>query len=244
MSNKIKIITWKWKGKTTKNKPEYTARHVEVLYNMLQRNVSIPFDFLCITDDDKNLPGYIQTYPLWKDLRNMSGCYTRLKACSDEMKELLGPRFFSFDLDCVILKDITDIIQTKGNFAIWEDHKKRKTPYCGSLWMYTPGTVPKIWNKFNPKQTPQKTRAAGYRVGTDQAYFSYLFYPNAKSWTKEHGIYNFKTHIENRRRLDKPSEQPGELPANARIVFFNGGGIDPSFKDLQDRYSWIRNNWL
>jgi hypothetical protein len=239
----VKIITWKWKGKTTKNKPEYTAKHVTVLYNMLLRNVKIPFEFICITDDPSGLPEEINTYPLWKDMKNMSGCYRRLKAFSPEMEEVLGPKFFSFDLDCVILRDITDIIETKGNFAIWEDTKKRNTPYCGSLWMYRTGAIPKIWNKFNPNKSPQAAKAAGYRVGTDQAYLSHLFYPSAKTWTVKDGIYNFKTRIENRRRLDKPSEEPGQLPDNARVIFFNGGGIDPSFVELQKRYPWIRKHW-
>lgn len=244
MSN-LKIVTWKWKGNTTKNKPEYTAEHVNVHYSMVKRNVQIPFDYICVTDDAEGLNSDIQVVPIWDDLKYMGGCYLRLKAFSNEMVDVFGPKFISMDLDCVIVDDITNLVNIDVGFAIWENTNKRKTPYCGGMFMCKPGVYQHVWDDFDPKESPLKAKRKGFTVGTDQAWLSYLFYPDAPhTWTHENGIYNFKIDIEKRVRLDQPPLVINKkLPDNAKIIFFNGGQVDPSYKKLQENYPWIKEHW-
>ncbi len=255
----LNIVTWKWKQPPNpprnKRKPcEFSAKHVNTLYNMVSRHLHIPFNFICITDDPEGINPDIKIIPIWKDYLDVHGCYVRLKAFSDEAKHFLGSKFVSFDLDCVITNNITPLLDRDEDFMIWEDREKRRTPYCGSLWMHKPGTHTHIWNNFDINQSMKKTREAGFVTGTDQAYLSYKFYSNVATWTKEDGIYNFKIHImkkqvyrRTRRDVRYKKEfvelHDGQLPEDARIVFFNGTNVDPSLPSLQEKYPWIKEHW-
>ena len=259
----LNIVTWKWKQPPNpprnKRKPcEFSARHVNTLYNMVSRHLHIPFNFICITDNPEGIAPDIKVIPIWKDYLNIHGCYVRLKAFSSEMKDILGPKFVSFDLDCVITNDITPLLNVDEDFMIWEDFERRKTPYCGSLWMHKPGTRPDVWEDFNINKSPKEAYNAGFITGTDQAYLSHKFYPDARTWTKEDGIYNFKVHImkksiykyigkrdirSKKRKKELIEINNGKLPEDARIVFFNGTNVDPSLPVLQEKYPWIKEHW-
>jgi len=120
----INVITWKWKQPPNpprnKRKPcEFSAKHVNVLYSMVSRHLHMPFNFICLTDDPHGINPNIQTIPIWRNYLNTHGCYVRLKAFSNEAKDLLGPKFVSFDLDCVIVNDIIPLFDRDEEFMIW-----------------------------------------------------------------------------------------------------------------------------
>ena len=47
------IVCVKWGNK-------YISQYVNVLYNMCQRNTTVPYEFHCITDDPKGLDPHIK----------------------------------------------------------------------------------------------------------------------------------------------------------------------------------------
>ena len=70
----IDVICWKWKP-LEGFRTEFTAYHVNVLYDMVKRNTTIPFRFNCVTDDAEGIDDNIRIIPLWddcKDLKNPS----------------------------------------------------------------------------------------------------------------------------------------------------------------------------
>ena len=112
----------------------------------------------------------------------------------------------------------------------------------------------------------QKSVERGMKKGSDQSWIAACLYPNEQVWLPEKdGIYNFNYHLRRRDKwvqkriypkdkYGKKAKQPrlrwvlrengwnGELPDNARIVFFPGPQ-DPSQEWLQEEYPWIKEHY-
>ena len=213
----LTIVTWLWKGSAWRSC--YAAEHVNALERMVAANLTIPHRFICVTDipEGINCP----TVPLdWEIKTNtperQANCYRRLKAFSEDSRSWLGDRFVSIDLDVVVMKDITPIIdRPQDDFVILEG---TAAPYNGSMWMMDTGCRRKVWDDFVPDSSPQKVQAlsnqAGGRryYGSDQAWISAKL-PHEKMWTRKDGIYQFQADI----------DKGLPFPADARMVFFAGG---------------------
>lgn len=241
----IQVVCWKWnRGKHPKKKLIFTHEHVNRLFNMVSRNLKIDHEFVCITDDPLKINPKIRIVPLWDDYRNFDGCYLRLKAFSESMKTVIGGRFVWIDLDCVIVDDITSILNRNEDFIIWNGLSSKVTPYNGSMLMMDAGARSQVWETFpgvpsithkTPKYNTNEIWNMSNYVGTDQAWISHCLGPNEKTWNSNDGVYSFKTHIKDQGIVD--------LPKNSRIIFFNGKG-DPSQEPLQENYPWIKHNWV
>jgi hypothetical protein len=228
----ITIITWLWK--TTGWRNGYNASHVNALERMVSSNLSIPHIFKCITDMPEGIN--CETIPLWENPPTNThptrpNCFRRLKAFSEEMRPLLGDRFLSLDLDCVILGDITPIVNRSEDFLILEGSA---APYNGSMWMMNTGCRKHVYEQFHPIESPnvanRQIAPNGKRFhGSDQAWISYKI-PGEKTWGKQDGIYQYVYDIKNH----------SSLPENAKIVFYAGGEkpwSSPNFTKLQHVYN-------
>lgn len=101
----IRIVCWKWNPLGPKwNRAKYTADHVNRFASMVNRHLSMPHEIVCITDDPAGIDrSAVRIVPMWDDVREFGMCWTRLKVFKPEMADLIGPRFVSIDLDCVIV---------------------------------------------------------------------------------------------------------------------------------------------
>jgi len=262
----LKIVTFKWDaGMHPKKNLTFTDEHVEILHEMLKRNLTIPFELICLTDEvdapslDNN--GIIRL-PLWSWGNNYPGCYRRLKLFDPEMKKFIGDHFVMMDLDVIITGDITSLFQRKEDFVIWGGRPMRN-PYCGSLMMHKSGTRKHIWDSFDINDYPVNANGRN-PLGTDQQHIRKVA-PNEAIWTKEDGVYNFGFDIRINDKIMRASrarrsglrgmdyynhaiKNPkvrggnGELPADAKLIFFNGKD-DPSQPHLQEKYPWIKEYW-
>lgn len=238
MDKKLNIVTWKWepvesKKYLNKKSRAYSANHVNALYLMLKKHVHIPFKMLCVTDNPEGICQEIKTIPLWEDFKDLGGCFLRLKCFGKDIGSILGERFVSIDLDCVITGDITKLFDRKEDFIIWGD-TNRKTQYCGSLWMMDAGARSQVLENFDPA-LPKINKRGKYPKGTDQAQITKILWPHEKMWTKEDGIYNFVRDISRHRDNKK-------LPTKAKIVFFNGKVL-PDDPVIQKDYPWVREHY-
>ena len=59
MGNKVNIICMKWGEK-------YDSSYVNILYNMVERNLNRPFRFVCFTDNKSGLSSSIESFELPK----------------------------------------------------------------------------------------------------------------------------------------------------------------------------------
>lgn len=200
----LTVLCMKWGDK-------YGSHHVNVLESMLSRHLDMDYELVCITDDPHGVE--CRTLPLWED--DSEGCFRRLDLFRPEIAEILGPRFVSIDLDCVIVADITPLFQRDEDFVIWQ-HPVFMGRYCGSMFMMDSGARAQIADA--PRVRDRKF------PGTDQEVISNLL-PDEAVWTAEDGVHT-KLMIRDK------------LPRNARIVFYPGPR-DPS----TDKCPWAVENW-
>ena len=227
----IQVVCWLWDDpKYRWNKRfRYTYEHVNNLRAMVRRHLHIPHEFVCITDDPSGVDHDIRIIPLWDDLRELGGCYVRLKVFSETMRDIIGHRFVSMDLDAIICKDITPLISRQEPF-IAIANKLPGTYYCGSMFMMDAGARKEVWEKFDytiAMEDKKKTKS----VGTDQAWISYWLGKNESTWGRLDGVCMYY-------RLRRRETLPGHV----KMVFFSGP-YDPSQPHLQQNHPWIGEHW-
>lgn len=255
----IRVVCWLWNNTGPKrNRVEYTKDHVDRFANMVRRNLSIPHEIVCITDQPDAVPEGVRYVPLWDDgLREKGGCYVRLKAFSEEMRGIIGPRFVSIDLDCVIVDDITPVVDRPEPFIIWQNIGGGSL-HCGSMFMMDAGAVSEVWDRFDPddlviarggdsshpsgRWVHPEAKNAGNTIGSDQAWISTVL-PDAPQWTKKDGVLS-RYHVLRDSRMPGRAKRLSSqsVPKGARIIFFHGSS-DPSQPDIQDACPWIKKHW-
>lgn len=230
----LAVVTFLWfDAKYRWNKDFiYGADHVNRLARGVRRNLSLPHEFVCVTDIPEGIDSSIRIVPLWSDLRDMGGCYNRLKLFAPEMREIIGPRFVQIDLDSVPVGNLDDVLGRTEDFIAWRDVNP-PTPYCGSMFMMNAGARAQVWTDFDRVRSPEIAREKGY-IGTDQAWIGACLGTDEATWGPEHGVLSYRSNIPGHR--DK-------LPENAKIVFFHGR-VDPSQKHIQERSPWIAEHWV
>lgn len=236
----LSIVLWQWRDPECR--VQYTAEDVNICARMIERHLTIPHRFICFTDDVRGeFDDNIEARPLWNDFhllktplsewrREFPQNYVRLFAFSDKFKDLVGPRYASIDLDCVVLGDLDPLFSRSEDFLIWRKaivfSTDRQDPYNCSLWMMDTGARPQVWRDFRGIKSLQKM-PPDYRFHkTDQGWMLYKLGLEEPGWTKDDGVYEWKWLVHKAMRP----------PKNARIVFFNG--------KLKPRdYFWIRDNY-
>lgn len=230
----LSVICWKWKPPKFYERA-FSSEAVNTLYRMVKRNYSRHFHFYCFTDDPEGISTDIRCIDLpdtFSHLESPLGvhypaCYRRLIAFGRDFSDIVGPRFVSLDLDCVIVDRLDPLWHRREDFVIWKSQVPNQ-PYNGSMWLHTTGTREQVLSKFHPEVSPKIARQKGY-VGSDQAWLSYIL-PGEATWDKEDGVVNWQTHCKNR---------GWQLPLGSRIVFFPGHD-SPWDERCQERAPWIR----
>lgn len=233
------VVCWLWKPHKD-YRSKFNADHVNVLRAMVARHFHIEHDFVCITDQP-HLPfdRRVEVIKLWDDFASVPSphgegnpsCYRRLKAFSKEMKPLLGDKFVSIDLDCVVTDDVTPLWDRPDDFMIWKG-TSGGNPYNGSMWMMEVGARSKVWDDFDPVESPRLARQMKY-YGSDQAWMGACLGRHEKTWSKRDGVFSYRKDVVNYR---------GRLPQGARIVFFHGS-VDPWNRRAQRSSPWITDHW-
>lgn len=238
----LSIVTFKWKPNPG-YRAKYGARNVNILYSMFRRHLKIPFDFFCVTDDDRGIEAGVKVIPLWDDLANVPNphglsepsCYRRLKLFDPKTYKGIGDRILWIDLDMVLTGDVTPLFDRPESMVLLKTTAPN-IPINGSLVLFTPDDHQDIWTDFDPAISPRLTRPAGC-FGSDQGWLGYRRKDSAAFWNAGpggDGIYFFGEHL----RLARCRNT---LPDDARLVSFHGRGSpwDPEMYT----YRWIARNY-
>ncbi|MEE8370477.1 MAG: hypothetical protein V3S00_06890 [Dehalococcoidia bacterium] len=229
----IQIVCWLWDDPRYRYSHlfRYTANHVNVLASMVRRNLTMEHEIVCITDMPEGIDPSIRIVPIWDDLREMGGCYVRLKAFAPEMKQLIGDRFVWIDVDCVIVGRLDSLFNRPEDFVIWS-HAGGRLPYCASMVMMDAGARRQVWDDFDQEAAPAigDPRRA---FGTDQSWICERL-PGEAVWDRKDGVLS---RIDVGLTWRRPV--PHGLPRGAKIVFFHGP-YDPASMTGPD---WVTENW-
>ena len=204
----LRVVAWKWKPwGPPRNRVRYTADHVNRFASMVRRNLTLPHEIVCITDDSYGIDPSVRIVPMWDDFREYGMCYTRFRAFSDEMSDIIGDRFVSIDLDCVITNSLDPLFDVTDEFKIWEN-VGGGTTYCGSMFLMNAGVRRMVYTLFSEsdlefkKVSPtmkhrgdrfvhKKAYEAGHVIGSDQAWISHILGPNEPVWTRDDGVVSY-----------------------------------------------------
>lgn len=109
------IICMKWGTK-------FGASYVNRLYDMVERNTTVPHRFVCFTDAANGLNPNIETRPLpfLDDNGLPEKAWKKLGLFTDKLADLEGEALF-LDLDIIILRNIDEFLTSTGDFRIIKD---------------------------------------------------------------------------------------------------------------------------
>jgi len=246
----LTILGWLWQSKTFLGK--YTPENVNIWARMINRNLTLPHRFVVATDTPKAafdpLVTAIPLWPDWRDLQNKRWpgtkpqCYVRLKAFSEQARELIGERFVSVDLDCLVTGNLDSLLDRTDDFLIFRrypqcDRDKLNT-YVGAMWMMNAGARQQVWNDFKGQRSIDELNAKMRLIGSDQAWIRYKLGPNEPGWSLADGVWTWP-------QVKEPDRYRAAPPEGCRIIFFNGEEkpehcLAPIRPRETLKYPWVR----
>lgn len=198
----------------------YSVEHVNVLRRQVDRNLSLPHEFVCITND-VGFDSGIRSIPL--DRRTFidgARWYAKLMVFHPNASKLIGQRILLLDLDAVVTGSLDGIAKRSEDLVLWRNPnwgRAGRTFYNSSIVLVSGGSRPEIWNDWSEAEITR---------GGDQEWLSRRCSMDEAHWTDADGIYG------------SCQFNPGKLPKDARIVFF-AGKREPGQKSEQLKHPWI-----
>jgi len=224
-----------------KHGTKYSDLHVNRLYSMVERHLTIPYRFVCFTENSKNINSNIKIIPLYDDPR-ITGWWWKTYIFSPGHFDSKDINLY-FDLDMVIVNNIDKLVKhLPGYFVGLEDLGRvfNKPQKLGSAILRWQGTMYKnIWEDF--ERNPDISRKF---PGGDQDWIWSLhksrlkFFP--KSW-----ILSYKWEVRTIHELIKKDNKlffkqvrDVEIDKDTAVLAFHG---TPDMEDVEDKI--IVENW-
>lgn len=220
----------------TKYGPEY----VEKLRNMVSRHLTIPYEFVLLTDDHRTISGV-------RSIVQPPGGYAKAwwhKVHMFDPNLNIKGRILYCDLDVIIHKNINKLVQNKSTlFYGIRDFNRKFYPSWNSLnssvmtWIH--GTQSDIWTQF------QKDKVTAQRLHGDQDWIWKIAKDRIKFFPNE-WIQSYKWEIRSRDELFDRTGKKGFKSIRENVVSHNECSIavfhgDPKPEDIKD--SFVVDNW-
>jgi len=235
------IICMKWGDK-------YGADYVNKLYGMVSRNITIPFQFVCFTENAQGIDPNVKILPLpslgLPDNIPERG-WLKLATFKDPLEDLTGTALF-LDLDVLIVDNIDCFFEYDAEFALCFDEKK-KIQRIGnsSVYRFEIGKHSEILEYFVKNFDRIKSEHRN-----EQAYLSQKMNDKKvlKFWPKE-WTPSFKYHCIPKFPLNFFKEP--YIPKGAKIILFHGKpepheaekGISGKWYRSFRPVTWISKYW-
>lgn len=229
------VVCVKWGNK-------YISKYVNVLYNMCKKNITVPYEFHCITDDTNGLEPHINTIQLpndpwiktWWSKLWMFGGHFPLKG-----------NILYFDLDVVVFNNIDPLFtHNTGRFHIIRDFNRCRVKDWSlsnsSVMRWEAGTLNYLWDEFVAKPNVVMQNNHG-----DQDWIS----KRAKAdinWFPDEWIRSYKWEMigmKDTKLLMKDGRKffrkPADIFPENKVAVFHG---EPKPFNCADE--WVVKNWI
>jgi len=227
---------------------KYGAEYVNKLYSMVLRNITLPFQLICLTDNSEGINEniIIKDLPpldLPKDAPERG--WNKLTTLQRNLGGLEGEALF-LDLDVVIVDNIDDLFSYPAKFAVIRDVKLTRSMIGNtSVYRFQIGRYDDVLQNFrkNFKQIQENYR-------NEQAYLSdevrkkgeLSFWPEA--WCP-----SYKYHC--MRKWPLSYFKDSKIPKGAKIIIFHGkpepseaiAGITSKWYRPIRPTKWIEEYW-
>lgn len=233
----------------------YSADYVNRLYNMVRRNLTGDFRFVCLTDDPTGINEAVECFDCPSVSIPSPHCNRGWRKVSlwGETVEGLQPGDALFiDLDVIITGSLDQFFEVDGDFIVcknWSNPGPDGRIGNTSVYRFTIGSHPYLLNKLQGE-----TEAVLSEFSNSQTYISRTIQAEALSFWPEGWCHSFKVHCVPslfRRWIDPP-----HLPEGSRIVIFpgvpnphdaaQGHWPAPWYKKIYKhirRADWVVENW-
>ena len=227
------IVCVKWGNK-------YISQYANVLYNMIKRHTTLPFEFHCITDDPLGLDSHIKTIKLPNDPW-IKTWWSKLWMFGSHFP--LHGNILYFDLDIIIFRNIDELLTyNPDKFTIIQDFNRcriKDWKLCNSSVMkWKTGTMNYLWDNFkqNPSQVMQQNHG-------DQDWITARAKEDTNLWPDE-WIRSYKwemvglkdTHI--RKGKKYIFSHPARITKQNKVAVFHG---EPKPFNCGDQF--VIDNW-
>lgn len=223
-----------------KHGSKYSSEYVNRLYKMCKRNCSIDFEFVCLTEDPKDINENITIIPLPQGLE---GWWCKPYIFSKDLP--LDGTVLYMDLDVVLSGSIDKLFTFEPDrWCIIRDFTRRMRPqwqkYNSSVIRFNKGQLDHLWQEFSRNKLSHMRKHFG-----DQD-FIYEMDKSAKYWPDK-WIMSWKWEIRKSREF-APGGRRGSRklkniedvvpPEECCITVFHG---DPNPDNCDD--PWVKKNW-
>lgn len=193
--------------------PKYGFEYANRLASMVRRNLSLPYSFICLTDDPYGLQcSYLPLQP------GLSGWWNKLAVFKPEATSL-ARRVLVLDLDVVITGPLDHLFESSGPLVLTYDWLRPQ--YLNSAcYLLETGSLPQVWTSFTA-EVPKK-------FWGDQEWMTKVVAPDQLSFWPAGWIASYKTHC----------RKEGRPPNDAKVVCFHG---KPKPNECYE--SWIKEKW-
>lgn len=219
----------------------YGREYVERLRNMVGRNLTVPYEFVCLTDDQHPIEGVRSIYQ--PNANYQKGWWHKVHMFDPRLP--LRGRILYFDLDVVIHNNIDKLaVYNTNEFVGIHDFNRKfyaNWKYLNSsVLAWNHGTQNHIWDQF--KSDPKGAQ----RLQGDQDWIWKLCKDKIKFWPRE-WVQSYKWEVRSKEELTilngkrrfKEIDHSVEVHPDCSVTVFHG---DPKPQDVQDKF--VVDNWL
>jgi len=223
---------------------KYGPEYVNNLYNMVKRNCTLNYEFVCFTERPDGIDPGVRIEPLPK-IGGMGGAvgWWYKPMFFDKALPLRGTILY-LDLDLIVFRNIDHLFTHKpGEFLICRDFNrfviKNYPKFNSSVFRLDSGQHPQVWKDFARNPTEPIRRWHG-----DQDWIRHKITQDFDYWPDE-WIQSYKWEMRGKPRMvgtkgNRDFETPGEpkILNETSIAVFHGDPNPHYCKDL-----WVRENW-
>ena len=223
----LTVLCFKWQSANGVKSGlyRYAADDVNRLRSMLERNLSLPHEVVCCTDDASGLDSRVRAVPLPAEVLDMGMEFPKLYAFHPDGAALFGERILMLDLDIVIVGSIDDIAGRQEPFIAWSRPAGSSGRFNTSVVLMDAGAFPEVWLRYDGQGSAASMLAAGLE-GQEQDWVTMSLGGRGKTWPRDGEIVSYQARA---RRT---------LPPEAKIVCFNGR-VAPSMPICRQESPWI-----
>jgi hypothetical protein len=218
----------------------YGRDYVERLRNMVERHITVPYEFVCLTDDAVPIPGVRSI--VQPNARYGKGWWHKVHMFDPSLP--IRGRILYFDLDVVIHNNIDKLITVwRNDFLGIRDFNRQFyanwNNLNSSVMAWNHGSQNHIWTQF--KANPHEAM----KLHGDQDWIWRLCKDKIKFWPKE-WVMSYKWEIRKREELSvingkrnfKLADDEVRVHNDCCVTVFHG---DPKPQDVKDKF--VVDNW-
>ena len=214
---------------------KYKIDYVKKLYNMVQRNTTVPHKFICFTDNtsiQRILKSFNIEFRQFKR-HDFQGWFNKMQLFSPDSK--LDGNTLYMDLDVIILKNIDDMFNhgNDNNFVGMNDFNPSAGVFNSSIMKFNNNTTSKlIWEEYMKRRAEFRGAHGDQNIISDliKNHKDTISFPD--SWTQSYKWFNREGT-----RFHK-SKWTFEQDPNAKVCVFHGRPNPHESTEL-----WVKNHW-